>query len=121
MLRRDHARRGFGQWPGYHVYVRRDGTVHYCRPVTVAGCHVKGWNAHSIGVCYEGGHSDDPQVRYEDNRTAEQLVSLDEVLRVLLEAWPNACLVGHRDLNPGKACPCLDTRHEYMYFFDRRT
>ena len=114
-LRRDHRARGFGPYPGYHLYIRRDGTLYYTRPVRLRGCHVKGWNARSIGICFEGGHSCSPEYKYEDNRTAEQLVVLDEVLRTLLELYPDARIVGHHDLNPAKACPCFDARHEYMY------
>lgn len=113
-LRACHKARGFGNMPGYHLYVRRDGSLYYCRPVSVRGCHVKGYNAHSIGVCYEGGHSDSPEYKYEDNRTAEQLVVLDEVLRTLLESFPQARLVGHNEL-AAKACPCFDVQKEYGY------
>ena len=106
-LAKDHQRRGFGQYPGYHVYVRRDGTLYYCRPANIKGCHAKGYNAHSIGVCYEGGRSDSPEYRHEDNRTAEQMVVLREVFTALREACPGARIVGHSELNPNKACPCL--------------
>ena len=54
-LQRDHERRGFGKYPGYHFYIRRDGTLYNTRPLQLKGCHVAGMNAHSIGVCYEGG------------------------------------------------------------------
>ena len=36
-------------------YIRKDGTVHLTRPVERIGAHVKGFNANSIGICYEGG------------------------------------------------------------------
>ena len=117
MLKRDHARRGFGEWPGYHVYVRRDGTVHYCRPVSVMGCHVKGYNRNSIGVCYEGGHSDNVSPKYEDNRTAEQQVALSEIFALLHACWPNAKIVGHHELNPLKACPCLERAASIEYAY----
>ena len=119
-LLKDHKARGFGTWPGYHVYVRRDGTMYYCRPVSQIGCHVSGFNANSIGVCYEGGHREDatPGHRYEDNRTAEQMVVLHEVLTLLHECYPEARIVGHCEL-PGvaKACPCLKppASVEYAY------
>lgn len=104
-----HKARGFGEWPGYHVYIRRDGTLYYCRPVSVKGCHVSGHNQYSIGVCYEGGHSDSPEYKYEDNRTAEQLVVMAEVLQVLKACYPEARVVGHNEL-ARKACPCFDVR-----------
>ena len=57
-LARDHKKRGFGEWPGYHFYVTKDGTLYYCRPIGVKGCHVKGHNEGTVGVCYEGGLRD---------------------------------------------------------------
>ena len=33
----------------------KDGLVHAMRPVEIMGAHVRGFNAHSIGICYEGG------------------------------------------------------------------
>ncbi len=115
-LLRDHKARGFGNYPGYHLYIRRDGTLYYCRPVSIAGCHVANFNRHSIGVCYEGGCSDSAGHKPEDNRTAEQLVVMHEVLSLLVEEYPEAKLVGHRDLNGGKkACPCFDVKSYYGY------
>lgn len=49
-----HRRRGF-RGIGYHYYIRRDGTVVNTRALELVGAHAKGHNAHSIGVCYEGG------------------------------------------------------------------
>ncbi len=47
-----HRRRGFNG-TGYHYYIRKDGTVYLTRPLERIGAHVKGFNAHSIGICYE--------------------------------------------------------------------
>ncbi|GAB6866958.1 hypothetical protein JCM10556A_36350 [Bacteroides acidifaciens] len=49
-----HRRRGFNG-TGYHYYIRKDGTVHLTRPIDRIGAHARGFNAQSIGVCYEGG------------------------------------------------------------------
>ena len=118
-----HRARGFGDFPGYHLYVRRDGSLYYCRPVSMVGCHVKGWNRHSIGICYEGGHSCSPEYKYEDNRTAEQMVVLDEIFALLHEVYPEARIVGHSELDPRKACPCLSPPPsvEYAYIFEGHT
>ena len=119
-LQRDHERRGFGKYPGYHLYIRRDGTLYNTRPLQLKGCHVAGYNAHSIGVCYEGGKSEEGRMKSEegrmkseDNRTEVQKVVLREVLLELRKSFPEARIVGHHDLNPAKACPCFDARREY--------
>ena len=80
-----------------------------------------GHNAHSIGICYEGGHAEPSSGRkYEDNRTAEQKEALRDLLTYLKELWPEARICGHRDL-PGvaKACPCFDATKEYIMASDQ--
>lgn len=120
-LKSCHRARGFGDYPGYHIYIRCDGSLYYCRPVAVKGCHVKDFNSHSIGICYEGGRSLSADHKFQDTRTAEQLRTLDEVLRLLHEIYPQARLVGHHELNPRKACPCLSPSAavEYAYIFGK--
>ena len=119
-LMTSHRARGFGTYPGYHLYVRRDGTLYYCRPVNIRGCHVKSFNSQSLGICYEGGHSCSLEQKYEDNRTAEQMVVLDELFKILHAIYPEARIVGHCELNPRKACPCLapPASVEYSYIFN---
>ena len=125
-LARDHKKRGFGEWPGYHFYVTKDGTLYYCRPLGVKGCHVKGHNEGTVGVCYEGGL--DEWGKPMDTRTAEQMITLYWLLLTLHEIWPRAKICGHRDFSPDKngngkierweyvkACPCFDAAHEYAY------
>ena len=121
-LAASHRAKKFGNYPGYHLYVRRDGSLFYCRPVEKIGCHVKGYNRFSIGICYEGGHSCSPEYKYEDNRTAEQMVVLDEIFALLHEVYPEARIVGHSELDPRKACPCLSppASVEYAYFFNHQ-
>ena len=64
-----HRRRGF-RGIGYHYYIHRDGTVVNTRALELVGAHAKGHNAHSIGICYEGGL--DVQGCPADTRTPEQ-------------------------------------------------
>ena len=54
-----HRRRGFNG-TGYHYYIRRDGTTLLTRPVERIGAHARGFNAESIGICYEGGLGSTP-------------------------------------------------------------
>ena len=91
---------------GYHYVIRRDGTIEPGRPEWLTGAHCKNHNAHSIGVCYEGGC--DIRGQPADTRTAEQKASLRRLLDELHRRYPRALIVGHHDLNPQKACPCIE-------------
>lgn len=122
-LTRDHKSRGY-RGAGYHYYIRRDGTLHSLRPETQPGAHVKGYNSCSLGICYEGGL--DPAGKPADTRTDAQRRTLLSLLRSLRRKYPNAVILGHRDLSPDrdgdgvvephewlKACPCYDAKSEY--------
>ena len=111
-LEMQHRRRGFNG-TGYHYYIRKDGTVHLTRPIERIGAHVKGFNSNSVGICYEGGL--DRQGQPKDTRTLEQKASLVALLRELKRMFPQALIVGHRDLNPMKACPCFEATKEYLF------
>ena len=89
--RQDHIlHRGFRDI-GYHFYITRDGEIHR--------------------VCYEGGL--DANGKPKDTRTLEQKGALLALLRELKRQYPKALVVGHRDLNPMKGCPCFDAVKEY--------
>ena len=100
-----HRQRGFHLGIGYHYVVRRDGQIEPGRPEYMAGAHCLNHNAHSIGVCYEGGL--DIRGQPADTRTAEQKASLRRLLADLHRRYPRAMIVGHHDLNAQKACPCI--------------
>lgn len=117
-----HKLRGFSG-TGYHFYVRRDGRILTTRPVERAGAHARGYNAHSIGICYEGGL--DRHGIPKDTRTEWQRHSLRVLVRALLMDYPDARVVGHRDLSPdvngngevepmewSKQCPCFEVKRE---------
>lgn len=92
---------------GYHFVIRRDGTLETGRAVDEVGAHVEGHNSTSVGVCYVGGVNED-SLGPEDNRTPQQKARLESVVRFLLGLYPLAKIVGHCDLNSGKACPSFD-------------
>lgn len=72
----------------------------------------KGYNRHSIGVCYIGGLAADCRTP-EDTRTDEQRKALKTLIEQLHRKYPKALIVGHHDLNPMKACPCFDVVGEF--------
>ncbi len=103
-----HKARGFHDI-GYHYYITKDGVVYPCRPENEAGAHVRHYNARSIGICYEGGL--DENGKSADTRTPAQKESLEQLLYSLATDYPDAEILGHRDL-PGvrKDCPCFDVQ-----------
>ncbi|WYW04222.1 amidase [Pseudomonas phage vB_PpuP-Kallioja] len=91
---------------GYHFVIRRNGTVEDGRPHDVIGSHAKGYNSTSLGICLVGGI--DAKGAPENNFTPEQLMSLRLLLTAQKRTYPQAKIVGHRDLDSGKACPSFD-------------
>ena len=126
---------------GYHYYITRDGQLHFGRPEEMVGAHARHYNAHSIGICYEGGL--DEKGRAADTRTPAQKLTLHTLLIALKADYPNAEIVGHCELpeqrmpselvrswlsrdgsRPShlegvhKACPCFSCS-EYRDYFER--
>ena len=77
------------------------------------GCHAKGFNHNSIGICYEGGL--DEQGRPKDTRTDAQKQRMKELTEILKKVFPGVKVKGHCQLSPDikKACPCFDAEKEY--------
>lgn len=104
----DHVEVNHWRYIGYHYYIRRNGRLEETRPLERMGAHAKGFNAHSIGICYEGGL--DEHGHYADTRTEAQKKTMAELIIHLKQQFPTIVnILGHRDL-PGvqKACPCFD-------------
>ena len=106
-----HRQRGFHLGIGYHYVIRRNGEIEQGRPEYMVGAHCLNHNAHSIGVCYEGGL--DIRGQPDDTRTTAQKVALRLLLEDLHRRYPKALILGHHDLNPGKPCPNFDAAREY--------
>jgi len=104
-----HRARGFNSI-GYHFVIGLDGYLEFGRPIEEAGAHVKGLNRHSIGVAYVGGIGKDGKPA--DTRTDAQKKVMMRLLKYLKDEFPDARIVGHRDL-AAKACPCFDATAEY--------
>lgn len=106
-----HAQRGFkrqSEWRkrqnpslaaiGYHFVIYTRGAVATGRHVDEIGAHAVGYNATSIGICLVG----------RDQFTTEQWSELKGLVEVLQAQYPNARVVGHRNLNSAKTCPNFD-------------
>lgn len=110
---RMHRERGYVRGIGYHYYVCKDGKIYEGRPLEWNGAHCRGWNAVSLGVCYEGGL--DAQGKPADTRTMAQKASMLSLLEVLKDRYPEAHIMGHRDTGAKKECPCFDAETEYQH------
>lgn len=119
----EHRLRGFNGC-GYHYYITRNGEVHPMREISRIGAHAKRYNAHSIGIAYEGGL--DASGQPADTRTQQQKRALLSLLSHFHRQYPAASICGHRDLSPDlngngtiepqeyiKMCPCFDAIPEY--------
>lgn len=117
-IRAEHKRQGWSDI-GYHYVVTLDGKVHEGRDVDIAGSHVAGHNANSIGVVYVGGLENNPkktylQLKAKDTRTDAQKASLLSLLMDLRRLYPYAKIQGHRDFSGVKKdCPSFDAKLAY--------
>lgn len=107
---------------GYHYVIRRSGVIEPGRAENAVGAHVSGHNHNTLGICLVGGLNDKTG-KPEDNYTIEQKAMAAKLIRDLLTRYPNAKILGHRDLSPDrngngiiekhewlKECPCFDAR-----------
>ena len=90
---------------GHYNFIPSNGTR------LVVGAHCLNHNKYSIGICYEGGLDADGKPK--DTRTDAQKTVLRQLIVCLKKTYPLAVIVGHRDLNPHKACPCFNAASEY--------
>lgn len=103
--------------PGYHYVVFSDGKIEQMLDESKVSNGVRGYNSTSINVAYVGGV--DSKLKPIDNRTDAQKASLVTLLTELKSRYPDAHIMGHRDVwgkDPKKWqkwCPCFDAEAEY--------
>ena len=111
--------------PGYHYVVLADGSIEPMLSEEQVSNGVKGYNSTSVNVAYTGGI--DSRGKSTDNRTEAQKESLRKILSELKKRYPQAIILGHRDISPDrnkngivdpweriKDCPCFDAKTEYQ-------
>lgn len=122
-LMRGFKERGWAA-PGYHLLVLPAGSIRQLWPLGRVANGARGYNATSVHVAWVGGV--DAAGRPVDNRTPAQRAALRLVVERLTKSFPDADIVGHRDLSPDlngngivdpwervKECPCFDVRTEF--------
>jgi N-acetylmuramoyl-L-alanine amidase len=93
---------------GYHYVIRRDGAVEVGRPLAMPGAHAAGHNHSSIGLCLVGGVDANSRTKGEFNYTHWQMDALWWEISAIIAEFDIKRLIGHRDVDPGKACPCFN-------------
>ena len=68
----------------------------------------RGYNSVSRHIVYVGGC--DKKMQPKDTRTSAQKRAIEAYVKDFHKRFPDVRIVGHRDLNSGKACPSFDVR-----------
>lgn len=89
---------------GYHYVIYRNGAIATGRDVTEIGAHVRGFNQKSLGVCLVG----------TDKFTPAQWDGLNALVSRLQVQYPEARVVGHRDLSPDLDGDGVVEPHEWL-------
>tara|TARA_R110000796_G_scaffold127546_1_gene242870 strand:+ start:398 stop:817 length:420 start_codon:yes stop_codon:yes gene_type:complete len=87
---------------GYHYVIRLNGTVEIGRPLARSGAHAKGHNAHSVGICFEGGKK--PSGSPWEEPTAKQVSAWFTLYWRLCDVYGNLKIRGHYEVS-SKTCP----------------
>lgn len=97
---------------GYHLVIKRNGSVETGEGLGQRGAHVKGLNSVSVAVCMIGGVGEDGKA--ENNFTDEQWQAAKHVFEFLTLLYQDAQHCGHRDLSPDRDGDGRVQRHEFL-------
>jgi N-acetylmuramoyl-L-alanine amidase len=101
--------RGWGDVPGYHYLILRDGSIIQLLDEKQNSYGVYHHNSECVSIAYLGGIDKDNQPI--DNRSEAQCHAMFNKIVALTERYPKAQVLGHRDFpEVKKACPCFDVR-----------
>lgn len=101
--------RGWGDTPGYHYFIKRDGTIVQLLDEKKNSYGVYQHNSECISIAYLGGIDKDGKPI--DNRSDAQKHAMFDKIVELTERYPKAEVLGHRDFaGVKKACPCFDVK-----------
>lgn len=82
---------------GYHYFINKEGKIFRGRPDDVIGSHAKGYNATSLGICFEGDFS-------AELPTQAQIDAGLELVEYLKKIYNIKNVKGHKDLM-STSCP----------------
>jgi N-acetylmuramoyl-L-alanine amidase len=101
--------KGWGDTPGYHYLIQRDGEIKSLLDEDKVSYGVYGHNPYCVHLAYIGGIDKDGNP--SDNRTFRQKETMFDLIVKLSVKYPKAEILGHRDFpNVAKACPSFDVK-----------
>lgn len=102
-------KRGWGDTPGYHYIIKRNGEIVRLLSESKNSNGVYAHNSSCINIAYIGGIDKDGKP--SDNRTSQQQQAMFDKIVELLEKYPGSQAIGHRDFpDAKKACPSFDVK-----------
>ena len=101
-----HRKRGMLK-VGYHFFIRREGLIEVGRGVNDIGSHTKENDLDSVSVCLAGGLNTRGIVA--PDYAKEQVETLFVLVKTLIHMYPDAYVVGHRDLSTTE-CPSFNVK-----------
>jgi len=101
--------RGWGDTPGYHYIIERNGNIVQLLDEKVNSNGVYLHNSSCVNIAYIGGVDKDNKP--VDNRTDAQKHAMFDKIVELTEKYKGANVMGHRDFaDVKKACPSFDVK-----------
>jgi peptidoglycan hydrolase-like protein with peptidoglycan-binding domain len=104
---------------GYHYFINKKGEIFKGRPDDTIGSHAKGYNATSLGLCFEGDFE-------KEVPTQEQIDAGLELVSYLKKKYNIKTVKGHKDLMatscPGILFPIekfIDEKENLILLFQR--
>ncbi len=82
---------------GYNLYVSKDGKVYHGRPIDTVGAHTVGYNASSVGICFEGNFE-------IEQMSPIQIEAGKRAIEYAKTFYPNVTIKLHRECD-ATACP----------------
>jgi len=110
---------------GYHLVIRRDGSLEKGRDWDRQGAHASGFNRNpedgklTFGICLVGGVTENNVNIAEDNFTDKQWSTLNRILKEIVEYTGIKEIVGHNQLSnhSSRGCPSFNSKIYVDWFF----
>ena len=113
------AKKGNLKYIGYHKVCMPSGQIQQGREDSEVGCHCKGMNSKSLGICISGNMDKNPRVPKQWDAL------IDACARLCIRHYiPVENILGHRETPSGKkkktACPGRNIEMDWVRKFVRR-